>query len=66
MQIPAIHICLDDDHWEASEYFEKNGFAKRYMMDDVGIKNEDFQFNIQRYKIATDIKNKISQEVSIG
>lgn len=35
MQIPAIHICLDEDHWQASEYFEKNGYAKRYKKDDI-------------------------------
>jgi spore coat polysaccharide biosynthesis protein SpsF len=60
MQIPAIHICLDDDHWEASEYFEKNGFAKRYMMDDVNIKSEDLFIQIKCIKMEPScITNKI-------
>jgi spore coat polysaccharide biosynthesis predicted glycosyltransferase SpsG len=60
MQIPAIHICLDDDHWEASEYFEKNGFAKRYMMDSVDIKSKDLKI---KFKTPWHLKESIADKI---
>jgi len=35
MGIPAYHICLDDDHYNASDFFEKNGYAKRIKKTDI-------------------------------
>jgi len=31
----GIHIALDDDHWQASEYFVNNGLALRYKKEDI-------------------------------
>ena len=46
MKIPAIHICLNEDHWNASSMFEKLGYAKRYKKDKIsisGIELKNFQ-----------------------
>ena len=36
MQVPSYHICLDDDHYSASKFFEKNGYAKCLNKIDIG------------------------------
>ena len=35
MKIPAVHICLDEDHWKSSEMFMKNNYATRYMSSQI-------------------------------
>jgi len=49
MQIPAIHICLDEEHWSASSIFEKLEYAKRYSKDRLHIKASDLKIT---YKIS--------------
>jgi UDP-2,4-diacetamido-2,4,6-trideoxy-beta-L-altropyranose hydrolase len=51
MQIPAIHICLDEDHWSASEYFEKNCYAKRYKKDDLKFEDINFKWKIIQKRV---------------
>lgn len=43
-KIPAIHICITDDHQSASQMFEKEGYAKSYSLDEIG-KLENFTFS---------------------
>jgi len=45
MQIPAIHICLDDDHWSSSELFEKENFAKRCKKEKFNFDFKDLSIN---------------------
>ncbi len=61
MKIPAIHICLDDDHWGASEFFEKNGYAKKYKKNQIIFKKEIFDFQIIHVKRIK--KNKILNKI---
>jgi len=35
MRIPAIHICLDEDHWTSSEVFEGMDYAVRIKKDKI-------------------------------
>lgn len=35
MEVPSLHICFNDEQFRASEMFEKNGFSRRYMVDDI-------------------------------
>lgn len=35
MQIPALHVCLNDDHWQSSEFFEKQHISDRVMYSDL-------------------------------
>ncbi|MDX1809322.1 MAG: hypothetical protein R3331_07260 [Sulfurospirillaceae bacterium] len=61
--IPAIHICLNDDHFQASEIFEKNKFAKRFMRHDV----QDIKaLQLNRAFISPIKKNKIYEEIICG
>ncbi len=39
MQIPALHICLNNNHWQSSEFFKKNKFAQRIMKSDINNMN---------------------------
>lgn len=71
MQIPAIHICLDEDHWIASNYFEKNGYAKRYKKEsikDITYLDLDKKINFlsQNNKIIDVILNYDKYFISIG
>jgi len=51
MKIPAYHICLDDDHYNASEFFERNGYAKKFKKGDFKLNaiNLDIHFTSPIY-----------------
>jgi len=51
MQIPSIHICLNEEHWSASTMFEKLGYAKKYSKDRLYIKASDLKitYNISEH-----------------
>ncbi len=61
MQIPAIHICLDEDHWKASEIFENEKLAKRYKRDNFNFKNNHFHFKIKALERVR--KNKVINKI---
>lgn len=35
MNIPSVHICLNQEHFESSYFFYKNGYATRYKISDI-------------------------------
>lgn len=60
MKIPFITICLDNDHWISSEFFEKNHLTKRYLKEDIKLDISDFS-HIQTLKNQTIQQNKIKE-----
>ena len=62
MQIPALHICLNEDHWISSEMFEQKGLASRIMYNKLNtIIPTTLDYN-QEVRSLTK-KNKIIKEV---
>ena len=35
MKIPSVHVCLNEEHYEASNYFCLNGYAVRYTFQEL-------------------------------
>jgi len=65
MKIPALHICLDTDHWQSSEFFEKNRLATRVMKRDLNHIGSDIKTHANVNAIIKEnaIANTILQEV---
>ncbi len=60
MQIPAIHICLDEDHWEASKLFETLKFVTRCKKEHIKqICEIDIQKRICSPIISSEVSNTI-------
>lgn len=51
MTIPSVHVCLNDEHYEASNYFSLNGYAERYYMNAI------HQIVINKKEIKKDLVN---------
>lgn len=39
MNVPSLHICLNKDHYLASEWFVDNGYAKRIYYENIKLLN---------------------------
>ena len=60
MQIPALHICLDEEHWSASEMFKDNYSSKRHNKDSIVLALDDFNLKLDNVKINKNLAvNKI-------
>ncbi|RLA82929.1 MAG: hypothetical protein DRG78_05800 [Epsilonproteobacteria bacterium] len=64
MKVPAIHICLDSDHWNASQLFVDNNFSKRYKKDNINFRLNDFNLKLDGIKInKSQVIDKILKKV---
>ncbi len=69
MHIPAVHICLDDEHWKSSEMFEKNNFSmrinKKNLDNQIGLINIDMQI-IRKLLPQCNVVPAILKEINNG
>lgn len=63
MQVPSIHICLDEEHYISSKVFEKKGFSKTIMKDEIK-EIETFILN-KNPPILKIYKNQILEKLGI-
>lgn len=58
MNIPSVHICLNQEHYEASSFFFLNSYARRYCIEEIDkiVINRD---KINNSKYINKIRNRI-------
>ena len=58
MNIPSVHICLNQEHYEASSFFFLNAYATRYCIEEIDniVINRD---KINNSKYINKIRNRI-------
>lgn len=65
MGIFAYHICLDDDHYSASEFFERNGYAKRVKTEEIE-RLKEIQFSSLQTVIETNLIVKAIKNIYLS